>query len=75
MNRAAWVVGKAVLTRAARGYAGRRWRAVKRDAVRPWREGAEGTAASVGRWIGLSLAVGAKALGAGAAFYIFTKRR
>ena len=75
MNRAARVVGRAVLTRAARGYVNHRWRALKRDAVRPWREGADGTAASVGRWIGLSLAVGAKALGAGAAFYIFTKRR
>lgn len=75
MNRAARSLGRVVLTRVARGYVRHRWRSVKRDAGRPWREGADGTAASVGRWIGLSLAVGAKALGAGAAIYIFTKRR
>ena len=75
MNRAARSLGKVVLTRVARGYVSHRWRSVKRDAGRPWREGADGTAASVGRWIGLSLAVGAKAFGAGAAIYIFTKRR
>ncbi len=75
MNRAARSLGSAVLKRAARGYVRHRWRSVKRDVGRPWREGAEGTAASLGRWIGLSLAVGAKALGAGAAIYVFTKRR
>jgi len=75
VSRAARSLGRAVLTRAVRGYVRHRWRSAKRDAVRPWREGADGTAASLGRWIGLSLAVGAKAFGAGAAIYIFTKRR
>ncbi len=75
MNRAARSLGRAVLKRAARGYVRHRWRSVKRDAGRPWRTGAEGTAASLGRWIGLSLAVGAKALGAGAAIYVVMKRR
>lgn len=64
-----------MLARTAHAYVRHRWRTVKRDAVRPWREGAEGTAASLGRWIGLSLAVGSKVLGAGAAIYVFTKRR
>ncbi len=75
MNRAAQSLGRAVLTHAARRYVRHRWRSVKRDAGRPWRKGADGTAASLGRWIGLSLAVGAKALGAGAAIYVVMKRR
>lgn len=66
---------RSVLWRSARGYARYRWGAWRREATRPWREGAEGTAASLGRWIGLSLAVGAKALGAGAAIYVIRKRR
>lgn len=75
MSGTARVVGTALLARAARGYVHHRWRTVKRDVGRPWREGADGTAASLGRWIGLSLAVGSKALGVGAAIYVFTKRR
>ena len=65
----------ALVAKAARGYARYRWRMLKRDAARPWREGRDGTAAQLGRTVGLSLAVGAKALGVGAAVYIFLKRR
>ncbi len=64
-----------LLVKAARGYARHRVRRLRRDAVRPWREGRDGTAAQVGRAVGLSLAVGAKALGLGAAAYVFLKRR
>lgn len=31
----------------------------KRELTRPWREGRSGTAAEIGRWIGVGLAVGA----------------
>ncbi len=34
---------------------------------RPWRTGLPGRAASVGRWLGLGLAIGALAVGVGAA--------
>ena len=58
-----------------RGYVKYRWRRLWRDAATPWREGRDGTAAAVGRWIGVSLAVGAKAVGVGAAFYVVMKKR
>ena len=65
----------ALLAKTARGYARHRWRLLKRDAVRPWRDGRDGTAARLGRAAGVSLAVGAKAFGLGAALYVFLKRR
>ncbi len=64
-----------LLAKAARGYARYRWRTLKRDAARPWREGGDERAAQLGRVVGVSLAVGAKALGLGAAAYVFLKRR
>lgn len=44
-----------------------RWVSLRREATAPWREGASGTAADVGRGIGLGLLVAALALGVGAA--------
>lgn len=40
-----------------------------RRVAEPWRTGRRGTAAEVGRWLGLGLAVGAFALGVGLAAY------
>lgn len=65
----------ALVAKTARAYGRYRWRMLRRDAARPWREGRDGTAARLGRAMGLSLAVGAKALGVGAALYIYLKRR
>lgn len=49
-------------------------REVRRRLTRPWRTGRPGTAAEVGRWIGLGLAVGATVLGVAAALYSARKR-
>ena len=75
LGGAAAGLGGAALRRAARGYVGYRWRSLKRDASRPWREGGDEDAARLGRWIGVSLAVGAKAFGAAAAVYVVMRRR
>ncbi len=75
MSRIVGDVSRTALTEVARGYARYRWRSLKREALRPWREGRSGAAAGLGRWIGFSLAVGAKALGVGAALYVVWKRR
>lgn len=45
---------------------------VRREAVRPWRTGRKGTAAEVGRWIGVGLAVAA--LGSGVALAVLAGR-
>lgn len=42
----------------------RHWR---RELIRPWREGARGGAAEVGRWIGVGLAIGTVIAGIAAA--------
>lgn len=44
-----------------------RWVSLRHEATAPWREGDSGTAAEVGRGIGLGLLVAALALGVGAA--------
>ena len=75
MNTVVKVMGGVVLSEAVRGYVRYRWRSLKRDVARPWRDGKKGAAADLGRWLGLSLALGAKAFGTGAAVYIFMKRR
>lgn len=47
----------------------------KRALTRPWREGRSGTAAEVGRWIGVGLAVGAFVGGVIAAIRFERSRR
>lgn len=44
-----------------------RWVLLRREATAPWRDGPSGTAAEVGRGIGLGLLVAALALGIGGA--------
>jgi hypothetical protein len=44
-----------------------RWVSLRREATAPWREGPKGTAAEVGRGIGLGLLIAALALGVGGA--------
>jgi len=44
-----------------------RWVLLRRDATAPWRDGPSGTAAEVGRGIGLGLLITALALGIGGA--------
>ena len=44
-----------------------RWVLLRREATAPWRDGPSGTAAEVGRGIGLGLLIAALALGVGAA--------
>lgn len=44
-----------------------RWVLLRREATAPWREGPNGTAAEVGRGIGLGLLIAALALGVGGA--------
>lgn len=46
-----------------------RWVLLRREATAPWREGQSGTAAEVGRGIGLGLLIAALALGVGAAVF------
>jgi hypothetical protein len=55
------------LLRFAGGLVKERWVMIRREATAPWREGQEGTAAEVGRGIGLGLFVAALALGVGGA--------
>ncbi len=47
----------------------------RRELERPWREGRPETAARVGRWIGIGLALGAVAGGALAALRVSRPRR
>lgn len=47
-----------------------RLRGLGRDLARPWREGRSGTAAELGRWIGLGAAAGAAVAGLAAALYV-----
>ena len=42
----------------------------RRELTAPWREGREGRAAEVGRWIGFGLAIGALAAGIAAALRV-----
>lgn len=44
-----------------------RWVVLRREATAPWRDGPSGTAAEVGRGIGLGLLIAALALGIGGA--------
>lgn len=44
-----------------------RWVLLRREATAPWRDGPSGTAAEVGRGIGLGLLIAALALGIGGA--------
>jgi hypothetical protein len=44
-----------------------RWVLLRREATAPWRDGPRGTAAEVGRGVGLGLLVAALALGIGGA--------
>ena len=44
-----------------------RWVLLRREATAPWRDGPSGTAAEVGRGIGLGMLIAALALGVGAA--------
>lgn len=54
------------LVRRLRGEARRRVLGAKRELTRPWREGRPGTAAEIGRWLGLGAALAAFVAGVGA---------
>ncbi|UCG76481.1 MAG: hypothetical protein JSV95_04060 [Gemmatimonadota bacterium] len=63
-----------VLIHVGRAYARHRLRSLRRELTRPWREGGDSAAAAAGRWVGFSLAVGAKAIGVAAAVRGLSKR-
>ena len=57
------------LIRRIRGEARERAVGVKRELTRPWREGREGAAAEIGRWLGLGAALGAFIAGVSAGLH------
>lgn len=57
------------LTRIANALVRDRARALRDELARPWHRGRRTPEAAVGRWLGLSLALGATALGVGLALF------